>query len=114
VGADTIEWGKALEKAWKEHLDENPDAAQLKDKRPTNGSTFHSTSSAPGNKKIKMESTNTAMNEMEIRQLWQKDQLGKLTVAVLKDFCAMKNIPQTGKKADIVANVEAWLESKSG
>ena len=112
VGVETTEWGKVLETAFKKHLEDNPDAASTGSKRPTsNGTTFHSTKAGPG-KKIKMEDSSTALNEVEIRQLWQKGQLSKLTVAELKDFAAMKEIPVAGKKADIVEKIEKWLESK--
>jgi ATP-dependent DNA helicase 2 subunit 1 len=112
VGVETTEWGKALDTAFKNHLQENPDAASTGSKRPTsNSTTFDSTKTGQG-KKIKAEDTRSAVDEVQIRQLWQKGNLGKLTVAELKDFAAMKKIPITGRKADIVEKMEAWLESK--
>ena len=112
VGAETTEWGKALESAFRKYLEDNPNAASTGSKRPTSdGTTFQSTKAGPG-KKVKMENAGTALNEVEIRQLWQAGTLAKLTVAELKDFAAMKKIPVTGKKADIVDKIEGWLESK--
>jgi ATP-dependent DNA helicase 2 subunit 1 len=112
VGVETTEWGKVLETVFKQHLQDNPDAASTGSKRPTsNGTTAQSTKAASG-KKVKAEDTGNGINEVEIRQLWQKGQLGKLTVAELKDFAAAKKIPVTGRKADIVEKIEGWLESK--
>ncbi len=112
VGVETTQWGKVLEQVFKGYLEENPDAASTGEKRPTsNGNTYHSTKDGPG-KKVKMEDTRTALNDAEIRQMWQKGQLGKLTVAQLKDFAAMKKIVVTGRKADVLEKIEAWLESQ--
>ncbi|KAJ9611537.1 ATP-dependent DNA helicase II subunit 1 [Cladophialophora chaetospira] len=111
VGVETTEWGKALEQAFRKYLEENPDAASTGAKRPppSNGAAYHSTKDGPG-KKVKLEDVRTAMNEVEIRQMWQKGSLSKLTVAQLKDFAAMKKITVSGKKADILEQIEAWLE----
>ena len=112
VGVETTEWGKTLERVFRKYLEDNPDAASTGSKRPTsNGNTYQSTKDGPG-KKVKMEDVRSALNEAEIRQLWEKGQLSKLTVAQLKDFAAMKKISVAGKKADILEKVEAWLESK--
>ncbi|OAL20797.1 hypothetical protein AYO20_11469 [Fonsecaea nubica] len=109
VGSETIEWGKMLEKAFKQYLAENPDTVPTGSKRGTANGAAASSSAA--SKKVKTEAGNCT-NEEEIRKLWQKGQLAKLTVAELKDFCATKKIPTGGKKADIVERIEEWLESK--
>jgi ATP-dependent DNA helicase 2 subunit 1 len=112
VGVEAIEWGKVLERAFRGYLEDNPDAAVTGSKRPpSNGTTSQPTKTGPG-KKVKWEDGSKAINEAEIRQLWQKGQLAKLTVAELKDFAATAKIPVTGKKADIVEKIEGWLESK--
>ena len=112
VGVETTEWGKVLETVYKNHLEENPGAASTGSKRPTiDGKTFQSTKAGPG-KKVKTEDARTALNEAEVRQLWQQGQLAKLTLVELKDFAAMKKIHVTGKKADVVEKIEAWLERK--
>ncbi|KAL2426465.1 ATP-dependent DNA helicase II subunit 1 [Exophiala dermatitidis] len=108
VGNEAIEWGSILDKAYKHYHAENPDAVPTGSKRPTKASAATSTAST---KKVKAE-TSDKTGEEEIRRLWQKGQLGHLTVAQLKEFCAAKKIPATGKKADIVERVEEWLESK--
>jgi ATP-dependent DNA helicase 2 subunit 1 len=112
VGVEAIEWGKVLERAFRGYLEDNPDAAVTGSKRPpSNGTTSQPTKTGPG-KKVKWEDGSKAINEAEIRQLWQKGQLAKLTVTELKDFAATAKIPVTGKKADIVEKIEGWLESK--
>jgi len=52
------------------------------------------------------------VTEEAMRKLWQKSQIAALTVAQLRDFCAVKKIPVVGKKADIVERIEAWFEQK--
>ena len=55
-----------------------------------------------GFKKVKVEPTSVE----EIRKLAEETSaLNKKTVAVLKDFCAVLNIPATGKKPEIVSKI---------
>ncbi|OCT50718.1 ATP-dependent DNA helicase II subunit 1 [Cladophialophora carrionii] len=112
VGVEAIEWGKVLERSFRGYLEDNPDAAPTGSKRPpSNGATVQPTKAGAG-KKVKWEDGSKAIDEAQIRQLWQKGQLAKLTVAELKEFAALAKIPVTGKKADIVDKIEGWLESK--
>jgi len=111
VGNEAIEWGTALETVYKEYLAENPDAANVGSKRATNGPGSSHTGGASSSKKIKTEA-GEATSEADMRNLWQKQQIAKLTVSQLKDFCAVKSIPITGKKADIVERIEGWFERK--
>jgi ATP-dependent DNA helicase 2 subunit 1 len=106
VGVETIEWSQVLEKVFKEHLQQNPDTAPTGSKRPTpNPAASKST-------KVKLEDGKAAINEVEVRQLWQKGHLAKLTVAELKEFATLKGIAVSGRKADIVEKIEGWLESQ--
>lgn len=108
VGSEAIEWGSVLEKVFRQFQSEHPDTIPTGSKRPTNG---QGSAASGGTKKVKAEAGD-AISEEEIRKLWQKGQLGGLTVAQLKEFCGMKKIPVAGKKADIVERIEGWLESK--
>jgi ATP-dependent DNA helicase 2 subunit 1 len=109
VGNEAVEWGQVLEKTYKKHLSENPDAANVGSKRVTPGP---SSGRAGGDtKKVKTE-PGQAMSEGQMRVLFQKQKLGSLTVAQLKDFCTVKSIPVGGKKADIVERIESWFEQK--
>lgn len=112
VGVETTTWGRILDRVYKEHLVEHPDTASTGSKRPTSSNASTTLTKGGAGKKVKTEDTGSAIDEMEIRSLWQKGQLSKLTVAELKDFCASKKIPVSGKKADIVEKLESWLESK--
>ena len=107
VGNETIQWGMVLEKVFKEYQSENPDTIPTGSKRSTNGNALGS----GANKKVKTESGDV-INEGEIRKLWQKGQIASLTVAQLKEFCGVKKIAASGKKADIIELIEEWLESK--
>lgn len=102
-----VEWGNELNKVHKEHIAENPGAANLGEKRPiargakTNGE-------APA-KKIKEETTD-AEKEEKVKKAYSKGQLAKLTVADLKAFAAMHSIEQKGLKADLAERVEQYLD----
>jgi ATP-dependent DNA helicase 2 subunit 1 len=109
VGNEAVEWGRVLEKTFKEHLSENPDAANVGSKRATPGAVAsRSTGEA---KKVKAE-PGEAISETQMRTLFQKQKINSLTVAQLKDFCTVKGIPVGGKKADLVERIEAWFERK--
>lgn len=108
VGNETIEWGKILERAFKQYQADYPDAVPTGSKRSTNAP---SATLSANTKKIKAEAGDT-MSEEKIRELWQKGQIGHLTVAQLKEFCVSKKLSTAGKKADIVERIEEWLESK--
>ncbi|EXJ83876.1 ATP-dependent DNA helicase 2 subunit 1 [Capronia coronata CBS 617.96] len=108
VANETIEWGRTLDKVVKEYQADNPDAVPTGFKRPT---TTPSVTSSASTKRVKSE-THDSVSEEKVRELWQKGQIGHLTVAQLKDFCASKKLPVMGKKADLVERIEGWLESK--
>ncbi|KAI1622947.1 ATP-dependent DNA helicase 2 subunit 1 [Exophiala viscosa] len=108
VGSETTEWGKTLEKVFKEYQVENPDTISTGSKRYTNG---QSSSAGGASKKVKTEAAG-GVGEEDIRKLWEKGKLASLTVAQLKEFCGSKKISATGKKADLVERIEEWLESK--
>lgn len=48
----------------------------------------------------------------DVKGHYQKGTLNKLTVATLKDFCQMNSLSLAGKKADLLARVEEYFDSK--
>jgi ATP-dependent DNA helicase 2 subunit 1 len=108
VGAEVTEWGVELENAYRKHQKENPSSGgSVLKKRSANG---ENASSAPS-KRVKTEA-GEVVSEEEMRKLWEKQQLGKLTVQQLKDWCGVKSLPLGGKKADLVERIEGWFETR--
>lgn len=105
VGNEAVEWGSILERVFKERQAEYPDTVPTGSKRPT------ARAPAATSKKVKAEEGD-GISEAQVRQLWEKGQLGNLTVAQLKEFAAAKRITVAGKKAEIVEKIEGWLETK--
>ena len=108
VGNEVTEWGVELENAYRKHLAENPHSGMsVMKKRAANG---ENAASAPS-KRIKTEA-GEVISEEEMRKLWEKQQVDKLTVQQLKDWCGVKSIPVGGKKADLVERIEGWFETR--
>lgn len=108
AGQMAIEWGNELSKVYKEHLAQNPDSANLSEKRPT-GQASKTNGDGGQGKRIKVENN---MAEEDARKLYETGKLSSLTVNQLKDFAAAKKILTSGRKADLVERIEAWFESK--
>lgn len=67
--------------------------------------------SEPPSKRSKAEKADLAdMSKEDLKALVVSGNLAKSTVAVLKDFCAVKGLSTGGKKADLVERVEQWVE----
>lgn len=109
VGNEAVEWGSILERVFKEHQAEHPDTVLTGSKRPTPNP--RSTDPTTGSKKVKGEGGDE-ISEALVRQRWEHGKLGSLTVAQLKDFASAKGIPVAGKKAEVVDQIEAWLEKR--
>jgi len=113
VGAEITAWGQELERAHKQHtLHHHPtttttSTTTIKRERPDNATSSSSTS----NKKVKTE-PGAVPDDAEMRKLWEKGQMAKMTVAQLKDWLAGKKLPGLGKKAELVERVEGWFESR--
>lgn len=108
MGNEAIEWGKTLEKVFRQYQADNPNAIPTGSKRSTPAQGL---SASGGNKKVKTEAGD-GISEEEMRKLWHKGQISGLTVAELKTFCGLRKIAVAGKKADLVDRIEAWLEQK--
>lgn len=108
VGEMAIAWGNELAKVFKEHMAENPDSANLGEKRPTARAPKTNGDGAQ-NKRAKVEG---GMAEEDFRKLFETGKLSSLTVNQLKEFAGTKKLLISGRKADLVERIEAWFESK--
>lgn len=108
AGHMAVEWGDELTKVYKEHLAQNPDSANLSEKRPSARAPKSNGEDGQG-KRVKTEH-GTA--EEDIRKLFETGKLSSLTVPQLKDFASSKKLLISGRKADLVERIEAWFESK--
>lgn len=108
VGNEVTDWGRELEKAFKEHqlYNQNNTNIPMKRERSATATNGH----APSSKKPKTEQG--GVTDDEIKKLWEKGQVAKLTVPQLKDWLGAKKLTTTGKKADLVERVEGWFESR--
>jgi ATP-dependent DNA helicase 2 subunit 1 len=107
VGNEVTDWGRELEKAYKEYKVHNPNESGVSLKRErlaTNGD-------ASSSKKPKTE-PGAVPDDGQVRKLWDKGQVSKMTVPQLKDWLTGKKLPASGMKADLVERVEGWFESR--
>lgn len=111
VGNEVTEWGIELDDAFREHQSEQPGgthAGAILKKRAANGDAADESGAS---KRIKTEA-GEVVSEGEMRKMWEKGQVGKLTVQQLKDFCGVKSLAVGGRKADLVERVEGWFETR--
>lgn len=67
----------------------------------------------PSSKRAKKDDAGGDMpTEEDVRSKWEKGQLEKLTVPVLKGFCQFKKLAISGKKVDLVDRVNGYFETK--
>ncbi|KAF7511278.1 ATP-dependent DNA helicase II subunit 1 [Endocarpon pusillum] len=107
VGNEVTDWGKELERAYREHKISNPNDTTMPVKRERPAAH----GDAAASKRPKAE-PGVMPDDAEIRKLWEKGQVSKMTVPHLKDWLGAKKLPLTGKKADLVERVEEWFESR--
>ncbi|KAI0833848.1 ku70-like protein [Trametes gibbosa] len=62
-------------------------------------------------RKRKADTQEVAIDENEVRRLYDGDQLRKLRVEDLKNFLKSKSEPVSGKKEDLVERVADWLDA---
>lgn len=111
AGQMVLDWGAELEERFAEYQKAHgghSSIAAVGAKRTADGSVGGPT------KKVKKEAADDGdmPDEEEMRLKFEKGQLEKLTVAVLKAFCQLKKLPVSGKKADLVERVNGYFESK--
>ncbi|KAF2218888.1 putative DSB repair complex subunit Ku70 [Elsinoe ampelina] len=113
VGEYVMEWGNALEQ---QHKSSAKDFGQISDSGATkrgsgsNGTASKKSKTADGG--AKASSSDGAPTDAEMRVYFQKNTISKLTVAVLKAWAQTKGIKVSGKKADIVDEINGWFETK--
>ena len=106
IGSEVKEWGVELGRAAREHAEHDPSgSANVLKKRPAKDE-------APAaSKRVKIEA-GEVIGEGEMRKLWEKGQVGKLTVQQLKDFCGVKGLSLGGKKQELVDRIDRWFETR--
>ncbi len=107
VGNEVTDWGQELERTCKEYKLRNPNDTNILAKRERPATSGDTTSS----KKLKTEPGAVA-DDAEVRKLWEKGQVSKMSVPHLKDWLGTKKLPVSGKKADLVRRTEGWFESR--
>jgi len=112
VGEMAVDWGNELQKVYKDHVAENPDAANLGEKRPTARKPKPETNGDGAGKRVKTENADEEVSEEEMRKLYEQGKITSLTVPMLKAFAKSKNLKATGLKAEIAEGIEQWIESK--
>jgi len=110
AGSYVVDWGIELEaqtKAWEmENQSAGPAASA---KRVAAGSADLA---ERGHKKIKTVDDDNGMSDEAMKKAFDKNQVEKLTVPVLKAWLQSKGCSIGGKKADLVERVEAFFERK--
>ncbi|KIW02115.1 uncharacterized protein PV09_06606 [Verruconis gallopava] len=109
AGPYVLDWGEELEKqyaAWQRKHGGHTSLATVGSKRTADGSV-----GGPA-KKPKSSSSVDLPTEEDMRIMWEKGTLDKLTIPVLKEFCHAKRLLTSGKKADLVDRINDHFESK--
>ncbi|KAK4171792.1 SPOC like C-terminal domain-containing protein [Triangularia setosa] len=112
VGGYLAEWKQELAEKAKEFMElratkrelEQQDMELVERPRPAKRQK-----AAPGST-AGSRSSGGQMSNAELKAALENDTLKKLTVAVLKDVLTSKGISTTGKKADLLERLEAWIE----
>lgn len=112
IGEMAIDWGNELQKVYKGHVADNPDAANLGEKRPTARKPKAEANGDGASKRVKTENGDDGVSDEEMRKLYEKGKISSLTVPKLKEFAKAKGILATGLKAEIAERIEQWFESK--
>lgn len=111
AGSYVVDWGIELEaqtKAWE--LENHSATSAAPTKRVAAGGA-----ELPerGHKKLKIvDDDNDGMSDEAMKKIFDKNQVEKLTVPVLRAWLQSKGLSVSGKKADLVERVEAFFERK--
>ncbi|PNS17460.1 ATP-dependent DNA helicase II subunit 1 [Sphaceloma murrayae] len=112
AGGHVLEWGTALEAQYKvaqREIGEPTDSGATKRGAGTNGAAAKKSKTADGGFKA---STSDSIGDDEMRKHFQKNSIGKLTVADLKAWMGTKGLKAAGKKQDLVDQVQSYFETK--
>lgn len=118
AGPHVLEWGQELEqqfRAWqKAHASSGTPTASGATKRGAGGSKGDAAKKSRTESGAVPASTGDVPTDEEMRQLFEKNHIGKLTVSKLKAFAQVKGIGLKGatKKEAIVDEVTSWFENK--
>jgi len=108
AGQYVLDWGNELEAQFRLWQKENAGS------KTATGASKRGTTS--GTAKLETKKTKVgegdAMSDDEMRKHFQKNSIGKLTVAVLKSWVQTKGMKPAGKKAEIVDQITAYFETK--
>ncbi|KAI4181493.1 MAG: hypothetical protein LQ346_006774 [Caloplaca aetnensis] len=63
-------------------------------------------------KKSKADADADGIDDAGMKKAFEKNTVGKMTVAVLREWLGSKEMDTKGKKAELVERVEAWFENK--
>ncbi|MCJ1298902.1 ATP-dependent DNA helicase II subunit 1 [Hypocenomyce scalaris] len=104
AGAYVVDWGIELEQQYQAWAKENRGTA-LGRKRPASGDD--------GAAAKKQKTTNAGtIDTNEMRAHFDKNNISKLTVTVMKGWLDKKNLDTNGKKAELVERIEGFFERK--
>lgn len=113
AGSYVQEWGQELDKEhhnWQgENRDKIASMAAPGSKRPAAKNVKAMDESG---KKIKTDDGDAAITDQEMRIAFQKQRVEKYKVSELKDWLEGKGLKAAGKKADLVARIEAHFEKR--
>jgi ATP-dependent DNA helicase 2 subunit 1 len=105
AGQLVLEWGEELETSVPErHVQVLPE--KKKGTKRAKEEEDGAAAAPPKAKKAKADATGGG----DVRAMWEKGQLGKCTVATLKEFMTGVGLPVTGKKADLMERCEKYFE----
>ncbi len=110
AGSYVVDWGIELEaqtKAWE--LENHSAAPVAPAKRVAAG---NAELPERGHKKIKTVDDDDGMSDEVMKKTFDKNQVEKLMVPVLRAWLQSKGLSVSGKKADLVERVEALFERK--
>lgn len=110
AGSYVVDWGIELEaqtKAWE--LENHSAAPAAPAKRVAAG---NAELPERGHKKIKTVDDDDGMSDEVMKKTFDKNQVEKLMVPVLRAWLQSKGLSVSGKKADLVERVEALFERK--
>lgn len=108
AGEYVISWGEELEAQYRKMFEEQPKTSTLA-KRPGRAEAAEGPS-----KRAKTEADGGQGVTAEVRSHYERGDLSKLTLPVLKEFLAAQKLSTAGKKAELIERVEEYFERKGG
>jgi ATP-dependent DNA helicase 2 subunit 1 len=111
AGDYIISWGEELEAQYRKISSGQPKTSTVTKRLARSQLSEREVDErAPPSKKARIENNEGITDE--VKGSYVRGTLSKLTMPVLKDFLALKHLPTTGKKADLVERIEEFYEQK--